>query len=46
MTNAGNESRVSCLEGPRKRWGEGEPVTRARSLAGGQCIMELEGYPL
>lgn len=46
VTNAGDKSRVSCVEGARKLSSEQEPITLAMSIAGGQYIMELEGYPL
>lgn len=46
VTNTGNESGVSFLEGVCRLLGEQEPVTLARPIAGGQYIMELEGYPL
>ena len=45
-TNTGNESGISCLEDACKLLSEQEPVTLARSIADGQYIMELEGYPL
>lgn len=46
VTDTGNESGISCLEGVCRLLSEQEPITLARSIAGGRYIMELEGYPL
>lgn len=46
VTKTGTESGVAYMEGVCKLLNEKETAALARSVAGGQYRMELEGYPL